>query len=848
MDLPKDDMYTDEESSSPSSSNSRYNDSEQTFMRNLKNVWNQCKKCSTVHSMILSYFDTVANPYEQALYLVRLSPDYNPSKTVSLANTIMEQFAFWIKHKDDNFDHLLTKPVKIEAFQVASRQRHKGLSGTVIDIYKLKVDKFMFLPKLKDMLHIHMYKEVADWATLLDLQDQFGIYEFLIPLLLQDKLTVVENFVKKSPDCYLPLVTFLDRALGESNIYKYITKIVDDLNIPHIKTSALAKFTQPKSLCKMVKRFATMHNIPPEMTPNMSVMNAIKTINFLIHKRYVDGNLGKEGFRELVIDMCGTNREIHSNLISRLMMAGDLKESAYWAKILNVPYEELPQNVKEAYDDTSSCDDVCIEENVSNLVLSDVNSQDEDLFHTLSLPMSSIIIVDTEPKFIHLIESAVDGATIVGLDTEWKPTLQNSTSGLSLMQLATHNKIYLIDVIAVGNYNHLWEEFSTIFLSNQNIIKIGFSLSADFSAMKQHLPIGNISISGSGFLDLATLWTRLVRDYNFQFPFSESDRCSSSCLSQLVAQCVGKPLNKIEQFSNWQIRPLRPSQINYAALDAFCLIEIYTVLNKVCDTCNIPFEDIVNQIMNESWKRNKGKKTKGSNHKKSKEKYYIVNENPVGVSWLRAVCDNTLYGLAKQLRRCGIDCNLVPSHTTFNQLVKIAKDEGRILLAPPALFTKVNSQMKQNTLFQICSKHSDNQLIEVLNLFNIVVQKEDLLSRCQACNGCDIFTLSADQIREYKETDHPAPSPCVGVPAGIEEEYEDDWLNGEGSYNGEDECYEMEDKRLKTSTGAPVNLEKVTDTILNTVTEYFICDNCGSCYWDGGYFDRVLGNNAVRTS
>lgn len=35
-------------------------------------------------------------------------------------------------------------------------------------------------------------------------------------------------------------------------------------------------------------------------------------------------------------------------------------------------------------------------------------------------------------------------------------------------------------------------------------------------------------------------------------------------LSDLVKLCFGRPLNKTEQFSNWEKIPLRPDQIKYA--------------------------------------------------------------------------------------------------------------------------------------------------------------------------------------------------------------------------------------------------------------------------------------------
>lgn len=82
----------------------------------------------------------------------------------------------------------------------------------------------------------------------------------------------------------------------------------------------------------------------------------------------------------------------------------------------------------------------------------------------------------------------------------------------------------------------------------------------------------------------------------------------------MVQKCLGEPLDKSDQFSNWERRPLRESQLVYAALDAYCLIEIFDVMKDCSERAGFVFEDICSSVSN-CVKSSKRKGKKGYNKK-----------------------------------------------------------------------------------------------------------------------------------------------------------------------------------------------------------------------------------------
>lgn len=109
--------------------------------------------------------------------------------------------------------------------------------------------------------------------------------------------------------------------------------------------------------------------------------------------------------------------------------------------------------------------------------------------------------------------------------------------------------------------------------------------------------LSGVKYKGFGYLDLGQLWKNIA-SVGVQLPYPKVS--SGEGLNSIVEQCFGKCLNKDEQCSNWENRPLRDSQITYAALDAHVLIEIYQLFSNTCAMNNVNFEEICYQIMEKS--------------------------------------------------------------------------------------------------------------------------------------------------------------------------------------------------------------------------------------------------------
>ena len=170
---------------------------------------------------------------------------------------------------------------------------------------------------------------------------------------------------------------------------------------------------------------------------------------------------------------------------------------------------------------------------------------------------------------VQLQQALQDQKTLLlGVDSEWG----EDGRGCTLVQIGTVHHVWLLDLMCTRSATN--QEISKAMLQllgwifeQATIIKLGFSFDHDLEQLEMLLP--DIKHRSVNICDLQQ--AQPVQ----QVHATPLDRRHLHVgLSTAVEQYLGLPLDKREQCSEWCQRPLRPTQLSYAALDAVVLVDL----------------------------------------------------------------------------------------------------------------------------------------------------------------------------------------------------------------------------------------------------------------------------------
>ncbi|GAB2265044.1 hypothetical protein Dimus_000111 [Dionaea muscipula] len=453
------------------------------------------------------------------------------------------------------------------------------------------------------------------------------------------------------------------------------------------------------------------------------------------------------------------------------------------------------------------------------------------------------------PEFA-LLSWALAQSSIIALDAEWKPrrTHQQETNPctfpvVTLLQLACRLRPRLVDLPpGSGDATLLSPDDSLVFLVDlqsiplnsvygqlremfvcPDVLKLGFRF-------KQDLVYLSSTFCSHGcdpgfdrvepFMDITSMHTALQQRQIGRRALKESK--SLAIISQ---ELLGISLAKEFQCSDWSRRPLTEEQKIYAAADAHCLLEIFsvfqartakeegnvderdspnlrlgltiilekpTVTERIIHNKFFEASDLVraaaasdllkslpstNCIETDSFCRKSinlddsllkiiqsygskillqesDRKPRSSKKKTRRQPRFCLNAEVKHLEsvddWLgpppwdrllggdgypKFLCDIMVEGLAKHLRCVGVDAAIPHSKKPESrQLIDQAQREKRVLLTRDAKLLR-HGYLIRNQIYRVKSLLKNDQLLEVIEIFQLKISEDQLMSRCTKCNG-----------------------------------------------------------------------------------------------------------------
>uniref|UniRef100_A0A8C4R2Y1 Uncharacterized protein n=1 Tax=Eptatretus burgeri TaxID=7764 RepID=A0A8C4R2Y1_EPTBU len=194
------------------------------LQRELQNLWYK-KDILKLRGVCREAFEKMSKPRTVVLSLLEKNPDWRRGKTSCLANHLTYELSKWLQCHADSL-------------------------------------------------------QAANLALKLELQPYLDFKEICQPLLLQDKLNIVELYVGSQEDMQKCLVQLLDSWCAPD--FDHVVLFRQYQGLPQLKKEHL----QPHKLSKTLSRLLKTYGISADFCPNLKKQRGLAAIKYLLFKKY----------------------------------------------------------------------------------------------------------------------------------------------------------------------------------------------------------------------------------------------------------------------------------------------------------------------------------------------------------------------------------------------------------------------------------------------------------------------------------------------------------------------------------------------------------------------------------
>jgi len=298
-------------------------------------------------------------------------------------------------------------------------------------------------------------------------------------------------------------------------------------------------------------------------------------MNDIRHKFF---NERPEGLEEFVIQAIGSkSMEWKVDFLFTILRKNNYREVLCWAYYFGIPRSKWPRDAEKFYDKYRS-DTIefkkRLESKYVQYVPEDIRIDCEFFGRKYELEM--IATPAGLDAFMKQFRNNIP--EVMGIDCEAGTVATGTNSKATLLQLATEEDLYLIDVYALKDKidESKWKEFFEL-IFHPSILKIGFAFVSDYMFLVNAFPMLSSLFEKpeNSVLCLSRLVQSIMIDMEAEKVIFDDVRIPTNLSLMDVSDAIlGVKLDKGLQSCNWSQRPLSMDQMTYAITDALATLLI----------------------------------------------------------------------------------------------------------------------------------------------------------------------------------------------------------------------------------------------------------------------------------